>query len=339
MSIVTLKHIANKLNTSVSTVSRALQDHPRISKSQRDKINKMAVELGYFDNKLAKSLKYNSTGLIGVIIPDLNNLFFAKAISGIQDYLFEAGYEMLMGQSIETIQREKDLINRFLSYHVEGLIISCSKETSEIISKNKHIHDLPTIFFDRVTQERNTHKILVDDYAGSYDAAKKLIEYGIHQVTCIAGLKNMSICESRIQGIKDAFADHNIPVKHVTTCYSNLTDDSLEDIMDNIFSNRKLPEVLFGITDRITIHILKFLARKNIQNIKVAGYVDDHYLGHMEENMIRIFQPSYEIGLTAARQILKLIQGEKISYNELLKPEIVVGKKFYNEETISDLMN
>jgi len=325
---ITLKHIARALNTSVSTVSRALKDYPRISEKKRKEIKAYAWKLGYFNNKLAQGLKNKKTGLIGVVIPDLNNLFFAKVLSGIQDYLFDAGYEILVGQSLESIDREADLIQRYMAYGIEGLIIACSKETSEILTNNNRLKNLPAIFFDRVTQERNIHKVLVDNYAGTYEVMDLLIKKGFTKIHCIAGPENMSISENRIQGLNDALAFHKNNKCNVEITYSNMTEEACDDILGQICDEEEMPEIIFGIMDKITIQILKYIDSHNIEDVKVVGYVDDHYLGIGEEKMVRIYQPSYEIGMSTARQIKKLITGQRVSYTELLRPEVVIGSRF-----------
>ena len=178
-SQITIKDIAKALGISASTVSRALKDHPDISRDTKDAVNDLAKKLHYKPNAVALSLKSSKTNTIGVIIPELVHFFFSSVISGIEDVAYDAGYNVMICQSNEKYEREIINAQALLSNRVEGALISISKQTTDythLLSIEES--GIPIVFFDRVPAGFDSDRVIIDDPEAAYNAVCHLIQSG-----------------------------------------------------------------------------------------------------------------------------------------------------------------
>ena len=176
---ITIKDIARELGISPSTVSRALKDHPDISKDTKKAVNELAEKLNYQPNTVALNLRTRKTNTIGVIIPELVHFFFSTVISGIEDVATKAGYSVILAQSSESLGKEKANLKTLYNSRVDGMLMSISMETDNF----DHIESIlakgmPIVFYDRMYPTDKTSKVIVDDYVGAQEAVNHLIEQG-----------------------------------------------------------------------------------------------------------------------------------------------------------------
>ena len=173
----TIHDIAKELNISASTVSRALNDNPLISKPTRDLIKKTADKMGYRPNILAANFRTKKTNTIGIIVPLINRHFFSSVISGIEDIAYKQGFTVTISQSNDSLEKESKIAKTLFNNRVDGLIISIGMETTTFDHlKLFSERNIPLVFFDRVIDEIDAHKIVVDDFGGAYHVTKHLIE-------------------------------------------------------------------------------------------------------------------------------------------------------------------
>ncbi|HAC25457.1 MAG TPA: LacI family transcriptional regulator, partial [Cytophagales bacterium] len=226
---VTIKDIARELGISPSTVSRALKDHPDISSETKKAVNALADKLNYQPNIVALSLRQKKTNTIGVIIPELVHFFFSTVISGIEDVSYEAGYSVIITQSNESFDREARDIKALFNSRVDGMLLSISRETTNY----EHIESIlskgvPVVFFDRMYNNPNTSKVIVDDYVGAKEAVTHLIEQGCKRIAHLQAAPNLLISEDRLRGYKDALREANLPYQEnfVLQCPSGTLEEA-----------------------------------------------------------------------------------------------------------------
>jgi len=202
---VTIHDIAKLLNIDSSTVSRALNDSSRVSKKTKDKIVAKANELGYQPNHLASSLRKSKTHTFGVIVPRISRHFFSSAISGIEEMAYKAGYNVIICQSLEALEREQNLVDTLLANRVDGVLISISMETKNydhlLGLKNTGI---PYVFFDRHCDIPEHSNVRIDDFQAGFDATTHLIEKGSRCIAHFSGPLDMEIYKNRCNGYKAA---------------------------------------------------------------------------------------------------------------------------------------
>ena len=210
---VTIKDIARSLNISISTVSRALRGLPEIHPDTRNAVVKLAEELDYQPNQLAKNLAKSRTKTIGVIVPNLSYHFFSAMLNSIEEAALQAGYSVLVCQSNESYLREITNIQNLQRSQVEGFIISLSRDTDNY----EHVERLarknvPLVLFDRYAESIDVSKVIVDNEAAAFKATEHLIENGCQRIGFLAGPARLLLSNQRIKGYQAALAKHNLLV-------------------------------------------------------------------------------------------------------------------------------
>jgi len=195
---ITIHNLAYELKISASTVSRALNNNSRISEKTRQIVQKKAIEMGYRPNILAANLRSKKTNTIGVVVPRIDRYFFSSAISGIEDYAWTKGYNVIITQSNDILLKEISCVHTLFNNRVDGLIISISMQTDE----DKHLRlfsekNIPILFFDRFCPTIASDRILVDDFNSGYKITRHLIERGCKRIAHIAGPELLNIYKDR----------------------------------------------------------------------------------------------------------------------------------------------
>src|SRR5680860_126925 len=184
MKKTTIHQIAKALGIDSSTVSRALNDSDRVTAKTKKGILDKAQELGYTQNMLASNLRRNRSNTIGVIVPRISRHFFSSTIAGIEEMAYKAGYNVIICQSLEEVDRERKIISNLMANRVDGILISVSMETQD----HSHLtacfeNGTPLVFFDRhVAGMKQTGKVLIDDVQGGFDATEHLILQGCKKI-------------------------------------------------------------------------------------------------------------------------------------------------------------
>ncbi|GAC1597952.1 MAG: hypothetical protein NVS3B8_10590 [Chitinophagaceae bacterium] len=190
MPATTIKEIAQRLNISVSTVSRALHNHESIGLRTKARVQQLAAELNYEPNQKAIFFQQRKTFTIGVILPELSEAFFASAISGIEDTANTNKYTVLMGQSHDDEAREKRIVTTMKDHRVDGLIVSLAKNTDDYDHfKALAKYDIPVVFFDRIPNIENVHYIACNMESGTVLAVNFLLKKNYRAIGMINGPK------------------------------------------------------------------------------------------------------------------------------------------------------
>jgi len=235
---VTIKDIARELGISPSTVSKALKGHPDISDSTKKAVRDLVEKWNYKPDPIALSLKRGSGKTIGVIVPEIVHYFFSTVISGIEDLAYESDYQVMFCQSNESYEREVKAIETLLANRVDGILVSMSKVTRNFDHFRKIAESgIPLVFFDRICEDLETDRVIVDDEKGAYEATSHLIETGCKNLIHLSGPQNLLIGKNRRNGFIRALRDHNQTVDE-----SNIIRCDTEDYAMNIVP---------GLLDRI----------------------------------------------------------------------------------------
>ena len=183
---VTIKDIAKALGISTSTVSRALRDSYEISAETKELVLECAEKLNYKPNPIALMLKEKRSRSIGVVVCEIANNFFSQVINGIESVAYDKGYSVIITHSNESFEREIMNLHSLSSRSVDGLLVSLSTETHDLnLLDSLHKKGLPIVLFDRVSDEIETHKVVVDNFKGAYEATEHLIKNGYKRIAAI----------------------------------------------------------------------------------------------------------------------------------------------------------
>ena len=207
----TIRDIAIKLNISISTVSRALRGVADVNPATKKAVEEMAKRLNYEPNRVAQSLRIKRTNTLGIIVPEIALHFFSSAISGIQEEASRHGYSIMICQSLESYETEKQNVHMLASNRVDGMLISMSSETDDF----RHIQqlvdkDIPVVLFDRVSESLPVSKVVVDDHDGAFKAVEHLVKTGCKRIAYIGGPTSFYISNQRKKGYLDALQQYGM---------------------------------------------------------------------------------------------------------------------------------
>jgi len=318
-SQVTIKDIGKALGISASTVSRALKDHPDISRDTKDAVNELAKKLHYKPNAVALSLKNSKTNTIGVIIPELVHYFFSSVISGIEDVAYEAGYNVMICQSNEKYEREIINAQALLSNRVEGALISISKQTENFA----HLQTLdesgiPIVFFDRVPEGFDSDSVIINDRKAAYNAVSYLIDSGCQLIAHLASPPTLEIGKFRLEGYKEALKDHNLPFIEDYVIVADSFDLAA-------IATRKLiqlpvpPDGIFAVNDLTAVGVMKTLQKMGVaipEKVAIMGFSAGSYSDITTPTLSSVDQHGYEMGVKAATVLLERIESQRTGHGE-----------------------
>lgn len=255
---ITLSDIAKKLNVSTVTISKALRGHPDISLERTKLVKKVADELGYSPNFMARNLSSRKSNTIGVIIPKIAHHFFSSIIEYIYDYAFENNYEIILTVSQENTERERKHLQTLFSMRVDGIIISISQETTDFeIFETFKKKGVPIVFMDRVPNLSDCNTVIVDDRGGAYKAMEHAINLGYRKIAHFAGYTNINIGRERLNGYKEALLAHGIGIKEDWILEGDYGEKSGYNSFMKLYRENNLPELIFSVTYPVALGIYK----------------------------------------------------------------------------------
>ena len=256
MRQITVKDIANKLSLHYTTVSKALRDHPDISLSTKHRVHSLAKELDYHPNSIAKNLKNHSTFTIGIIVPSIKVDFFSAVISGVEEVAYGRGFNTVVCQSNENHEREVTHVSTLISNRVDGVLVSLAQTTKS----GDHIRPfqkkgIPLVLFDRVCEDIEADKVVVDDYGGAVQAVRHLIQSGYRSIAHIAGPENTSIGRNRCRGYLDELKRNGISIDRENIIIGGLQEDDGVAAFRKFLAREKMPKAIFAVNDPVAIGI------------------------------------------------------------------------------------
>jgi DNA-binding LacI/PurR family transcriptional regulator len=331
MSRATIKDIAKELSISASTVSRALRDHPDISKQTKERVLETAERLDYFPDSLAQGLKSRRTNTIGIIVPEIKHHFFSSAISGIEDVTYNAGFTILVCQSNESVEREIVNLKALVSNRIAGLLVSVSQTTKDLshfdILKRRGI---PVVFFDRVVDDVNQSKVIVDDYNGAYEIVTHLIQRGYKRIAHLSGPTNISIGKNRLEGYKNALIDHGHPIENNLILEGGFRQVDGETAALKLLDRPNRPDAIFAVNDPVAIGAFSVIKKRRIvipYEIALVGFSNNPISALIEPSLTTVEQPSHEIGEEAAKMLLEKIKDKTQTdkaVEKVLKTKLII---------------
>lgn len=319
--------IAKSLNVSASTVSRALQDHPRISSEVRKMVQKKALEMNYRPNRMAVNLKMGKSNTIGVIVPNINRNFFSSAIDGIEEEAYREGYDVLICQSQELFEKEKKIIASLEQGRVDGVIASIASGTHVYTHFNMLEEDgIPLVLFDRVADEVKAGKVRVDDYRGAMMVVEHLLKQGRKRIFHCASFQHVSVWQQRCQGYMDAMRLHGIEPGKDWVIYGEPTQEQGQIIAHQIMEMEVKPNAVFCTSDFIALGMMQEFLKNGIrvpEDIAICGFANEPMDALMTPSLSSVDQFSKQMGQQAARMLMARINGENPT-DVVLIPELIV---------------
>lgn len=334
MAPVNLKSLAQELNLSIATVSRALQDSHEVSTQTKERVRALAAQLNYQPNAYASSLRRNLSKTIGVVIPKVANHFFALAINGIEEVARQSGYHVLIYLTHDDYAREVSIVQHLKGGRVDGLLMSVASGTEDFA----HIRSLqdskvPIVFFDRVCNEVDTAKVTTNDYESGYQATEHLIRAGCQHIAHLLISNNLSIGRNRLQGYLDALAVHGRIQDPELVLPGVMDNQQNVALIDELLQRRPDIDGVFASVERLAIstyQVCRQLGRRIPDDIKIIGFSNLESASLLDPPLSTITQPAYEIGKEAAKILLRGVEKKKAI---LPSQSMVLASKLFGRES------
>jgi len=321
---VTLKKLADMLNMSISTVSRALKDHPDISTETKNKVKELAEVLEYEPNTYAINLRTNNRKEFGVIIPTIANYFYHSFISSLEEEVRKYGYSIIILQTGDDPLIELENLKRCKQSRVAGVFVSITSKTEDIKPFIKvEDQDIPIIFFDKVPAFEACNKVCVADAAAAEIAANAIIQKKKKNVLGLFGDKNLSITKKRLKAFENAFKEEN-DCKLTIDFTLNMQDTI--DVFTNHWLKNKL-DAVFCMSDEILTGVMKVVQKLKINMPEELGVIaiSDGYIPKLYWPDIAYAETSgFKLGKLAFSRMMTCMAGhsykQEISIDTVLIP-------------------
>jgi len=309
----TLREIANRAGLSIITVSRALNNHPRVRKGTRDLVLKIANEMGYTPNFNARALASGSSNTFGVIIPDNANPFFAKVVRGIEETARRKGYMVILCNTNEDKEQEKVALEMLRQKRIDGLLVTPSQFTSthlELIQEQR----IPFVLLNRYIPGFDSDCVVNDNYQGAFDATSYLCNLGHSRIVHITGSEAISSVRERLNGYREALEVFGIVYDPNLIVRTDLKlESSYKKILRILSKSTELPTAIFAYSDFLAFGALKALREVNLRvpdDVSLVGYDNIDYSSYVCPSLTTVSQAAYEIGSEGVNLLIERLSND-----------------------------
>jgi DNA-binding LacI/PurR family transcriptional regulator len=335
----TIKEIAQRLNVSVSTVSRALHNHPSIGLRTKMQVKKLAEELNYEPNQAAISFKQGKTFTIGVILPNLGEEFFSTAINGIEDIAIKNNYTVLIGQSHDDIEREKKILDTMRRHRVDGLLVSLSKNTDSYEHfEQLEKYSIPVVFFDRVPDIPESYSVSCNLKNSSVQLVDWLVSKGHKYIGFIKGPDTMLPSQERLNGFLEGLKKNKLAVNNEYIVQTDLDKEKTLAAMKQLLLLKKPPTAVIAFNDYVALDAIKYSRSQGLKinkDIFFASYANLPMTSYMDEPpLASVEQFPYEQAEKAAEILIQLINKNSAAITDkkvVMQSKVIVHEELNNK--------
>jgi LacI family transcriptional regulator len=333
----TIKEIAKQLGISISTVSRALHDHPSIGLRTKMRVQELASKLQYEPNQTAIFFQQGKTFTIGVILPELSEAFFSSAISGIEDTAHKNNYTVLLGQSHDSVEKEVQLMETMKKHRVDGLLISISKNTTNYEHFESLLrYNIPIVFFDRIPKIPNIHYVACNMINGTVQAVNFLFKKGHHIIGMINGPEKLPATKDRMDGYIQAMTKSRLKYDPSLMYHCDLSYDSVCAATEKMLTGKRKPTAIVTFNDYVAMYAaqqvrkMKLKINKDVCFVSYANLPISHFTAFPP--LASVEQFPYQQGQKATETLIELLgqKGKedpainKTYYKIILESQLVV---------------
>lgn len=337
MKRMTIKDLAQLLSLSTSTVSRALSDHPDISDATKKRVKDAAEEFNYTTNIHARFFRNQHSGLIALIVPEINMFFTPNLIRGINKTIASSKYSLIIFQSNDSYKKEKEIIKQCLRWAVAGVMISVSKETYNLDHLSPLARaDIKCVLLDKAIENDQFPSVTIDSEEASYQAISTLIQNGHRHILGIFGNPNFSISQERISGYEKAMREHQLPLLRENIISVDKSVD-LDFILPPILNHNKKLTALFAMSDELlakSIYHIDTLGLSIPQDISVIAISDGVYPYLTHPQITHVKDSGSKMGRNACKILLSALENPRKKWDS----KLLVSTKLVALESVRELL-
>lgn len=323
---ITLLDIAKKLKLNPATVSRALNNHPRISAKTKALVVSVAGQLNYRPNRVATSLQSGKSQIIGVMIPSADINFFGSVVHGIESMASTSGYNIIIYQTNESTAYEQKGLQTLIDASVDGIIASIAKETTDFSHYDEiKLKNIPLVLFDRGNDKLGVSSVVIDDYDGAFKATEHLINQGYKRIAHISGPQHIQIFKDRFMGYRKALEQHHLPFHESMVMKGDISIEAGSQAAKKLLSLPLPPDAIFAVEDFTALGAIKVLKENGIkipEDFGIVGFANELFGAHITPSLSTIDQQTIKMGKEAFKLLLSLINQKNIK--ERVRTKIVL---------------
>ena len=323
-----LKDLAKELNVSIATVSRALRSSSEIGEEMQQRVKALAKKMNYRPNPFAQSLRKEAPKIIGVVVPNLVTHYYAAVLDGIEDEARKAGYSIISANSHERCEDEANVIDNFISLHVEG-IIACLSQTTTDYSHFEEISEMgiPLVFFGRTCLSDRFSSVTANGDEAAQMATQHLIDTGSRRIAFIGGPNHLDMVQRRKHGYLEALRESHIPIdRELVVCNKIDYQVALGETI-KLLQSPDRPDAILAFNDIITFAAftaIKQLGLRIPEDVALIGFTDDAHAAYVTPRLSAIEDQSHLMGVTACQMLLGHIQGDTKVYKKIVPQQLVI---------------
>jgi LacI family transcriptional regulator/LacI family repressor for deo operon, udp, cdd, tsx, nupC, and nupG len=329
--MASLQEVARRARVSIATVSRVLNKSDKVVPETRAIVEQALRDLGYRPSRVARRLRMNSgrAHLVGLIIPDIQNPFYAEIARGVEDAAYASEYALILCNSDENLDKERFYLDVMSAESVDGIVLPPFDDTdlavAEIVKTG-----IPVVCVDRSHARVKTDLVEVDNYQGALEAVRHLIEKGHRSIALIEGRTQVSTSRERRRGYLDALAAHGIASRKELMRAGDFKQESGRILTNELLDLRKPPTALFVCNNLMTVGALGALHQRGVRvpaEVALVGFDDLPWAEALDPPPTVVRQPAYEVGRQAMELLLKrIMEPDRPPVTVRLRPELVIRK-------------
>jgi len=327
--MATLKDVAQQADVSVSTVSRVFNNPEKVRRSTRERVRKAANDLGYKPSRVARRLRLQEgeANLLGLVIPDIQNPFFADVTRGVEDVARDRDYALILSNSDEDPDKQRVAIDTLKTEEVDGVIVPpVSMDDPEV--KRLLDSDIAVVCVDRRMEDARVDTILSDNREGAYNVVTHLIELGHERIAFIGGIPRISTSTDRREGYEKALRDHGLPVDPALIEEGDSRRERGRHLTEKLLGLETPPTAIFAGNNLTTLGALSALNSHDVEvpdEMALVGYDDVPWARALNPPPTVVDQPGYEMGSRAAELLLQRLDAPDRSPTVVtLQPKLIV---------------
>lgn len=319
--------VARLANVSVGTVSAVINNKGIVSEEKTRRVKEAMLALNYQPDHVARSLKVGRTNVIGMIVPDITNLFFTEVMKGVEKEAWANGYSMMLCNTNEDPVQEQHYVNMLLSRRVDGIVLAGANPA--IAYEHQNLRRIPIIFVDRVPTGITSNAVTTDNVMAAYDATKYLIDLGHKRIAIITGYLHLSPGAGRAEGFRKAMQEAHLPIHDEYFKYGDFQIESGYCCGMELLKLDIPPTAIFSCNNKMTLGLIRAISELKIpcpQRLSVLGFDDFDWAANFTPKLTTIAQPTTEMGRQSMRMLLQKIEAAKENIETIQTEEIVLLK-------------
>lgn len=329
--MASLQEVARRARVSIATVSRVLNKSDKVVPETRAVVEQALLDLGYRPSRVARRLRMNSgrAHLVGLIIPDIQNPFYAEIARGVEDAAYASEYALILCNSDENLDKERFYLDVMRAESVDGIVLPPFDDTDLAVVEMVNT-GIPVVCVDRSHTKVKTDLVEVDNYQGALEAVRHLIEKGHRSIALIEGRTQVSTSRERRRGYLDALAAHGIASRKELMRAGDFKQESGRILTNELLDLRKPPTALFVCNNLMTVGALGALHQRGVRipaEVALVGFDDLPWAEALDPPPTVVRQPAYDVGRQAMELLLKrIMEPDRPPVTVRLRPELVIRK-------------